>query len=100
MAAAAMHHLVPHSMRSHNDESHHYSQQMSQREQEKHHLAAWEQEKGPLEPDAVAQDPSKKRVGHSARYLRCDDFELIKTLGTGMRNACSPRNTTAKPVPC
>lgn len=102
MAAAAMHHLVPHSMRSsHNDESHHhYHQQSAQRDQEKHQLAAWESAKDPLEPDVVAQDPTKKRVGHSSRYLRCEDFELIKTLGTGMRNACSPRaDTPAKPVP-
>ncbi|KAL1633568.1 cytochrome c oxidase subunit 1 [Diplodia intermedia] len=80
-----MHHLVPHSMRSsHNDDPHHhYSQQMAQREQEKHHLAAWEADRQTLEPDVVAQDPAKKRVGHSSRHLRCEDFELIKTLGTG-----------------
>lgn len=97
MAAAAMHHLVPHSMRSsHNDDPHHhYSQQMAQREQEKNHLAAWEAEKQTLEPDVVAQDPAKKRVGHSSRHLRCEDFELIKTLGTGMRKACSPRGVHA-----
>lgn len=104
MAAAAMHHLVPHSMRSsHNGESHHHyhPEKMTQREQEKQHLANWEAERQPLEPDVVAQDPAKKRVGHSSRFLRCEDFELIKTLGTGMRNACSPRgDANAKPVPC
>ncbi|KAL1627675.1 cytochrome c oxidase subunit 1 [Neofusicoccum ribis] len=81
-----MHHLVPHSMRSsHNGESHHHyhPEKMTQREQEKQHLANWEAERQPLEPDVVAQDPAKKRVGHSSRFLRCEDFELIKTLGTG-----------------
>jgi protein kinase A len=55
----------------------------TQREDEKQKLAEWEAEKRPLEPDQVAENPNKKPVGHSSKYLKKDDFELIKTLGTG-----------------
>ncbi|KAF2139177.1 uncharacterized protein K452DRAFT_290277 [Aplosporella prunicola CBS 121167] len=95
-ATSAMHHLVPHSMRSSNHNGHSDDRNSSnqsqkhnshadakQREEEKNRLAEWEAEKDPLEPDVVAADPTKKRVGHSAKYLRCEDFELVKTLGTG-----------------
>lgn len=53
------------------------------RQQEKRIIADWQAEKTPLDPDAVATDPAKKRVGHSSRHLRCEDFDLLKTLGTG-----------------
>ena len=53
-------------------------------EDEKHFIAQWEEDKRPLEPAEVASDPRKKRVGHSSKYLSCQDFELVKTLGTGV----------------
>ncbi|KAF2652593.1 Pkinase-domain-containing protein [Lophiostoma macrostomum CBS 122681] len=53
------------------------------REDEKRSLAQWEEHKRPLSPDKVASDPERKMVGHSSRVLRQDDFELVKTLGTG-----------------
>lgn len=37
----------------------------------------------PLDPSAIAQDPEKKHLGISAQTLKVDDFELIRTLGTG-----------------
>lgn len=55
----------------------------AQREEEKQKLAEWEAQKQPLEPHEVAQSPSKKPVGHSSKVLRKEDFDLIKTLGTG-----------------
>lgn len=55
------------------------------REDEKHQLMQWEEQKQPLSPNEVHQDPEKKVVGHSSRVLRQEDFELIKTLGTGAR---------------
>jgi protein kinase A len=58
------------------------------REQEKHTLAQWEDQKHTLSPDEIDKDPEKKAVGHSSKVLREDDFELIKTLGTG---ALAPR---------
>lgn len=53
------------------------------REEEKLKLAEWEAEKRPLEPSEIVVDPQSKPVGHSSKLLRKEDFELIKTLGTG-----------------
>jgi hypothetical protein len=53
------------------------------REDEKRSLAQWEEHKRPLSPDKVASDPERKMVGHSSQVLRQEDFELVKTLGTG-----------------
>lgn len=53
------------------------------REEEKQKIAEWEANKKPLEPNEVATNPSKKPVGQSSKYLRKEDFDLIKTLGTG-----------------
>lgn len=53
------------------------------REDEKQKLAEWEAEKRPLEFAEIHVDPQKKPVGHSSKVLRKDDFELVKTLGTG-----------------
>lgn len=53
------------------------------REQEKQQLAQWEAQKHTLTPEEIDIDPQKKPVGHSSKVLREEDFELIKTLGTG-----------------
>jgi protein kinase A len=53
------------------------------REEEKHTLAQWEDHKRILSPDEIERDPQTKPVGHSSKVLRQEDFELIKTLGTG-----------------
>lgn len=53
------------------------------REEEKQKLAEWEAEKRPLEPAEIVVDPQHKPVGHSSKLLRKEDFDLIKTLGTG-----------------
>ena len=55
----------------------------TQREEEKQRLTEWENDKRTLEPNEIAASHSKKPVGHSSKYLRKEDFELIKTLGTG-----------------
>lgn len=60
------------------------------RDSEKHALAQWGDRKQPLEPDQVDEHPDRKTVGHSSNVLRQEDFELIKTLGTGMQ-ASAPR---------
>lgn len=57
---------------------------MRAREEEKNKLAAWEDNKRPLEYDQILVDPSRKVVGHSSKVLRREDFELLKTLGTGV----------------
>jgi protein kinase A len=53
------------------------------RDEEKHTLAQWEAQRRPLSHDEIDRDPETKPVGHSSKVLREDDFELIKTLGTG-----------------
>lgn len=53
------------------------------RDEEKHALAEWGEQQRPLEPGQIDQDPDRKMVGHSSNVLREEDFELIKTLGTG-----------------
>ncbi|KAH9881141.1 hypothetical protein J1614_001636 [Plenodomus biglobosus] len=53
------------------------------REEEKQTLAQWEARKRTLSPDEIDVDPDQKVVGHSSKVLREEDFELIKTLGTG-----------------
>lgn len=53
------------------------------REEEKARLASWQADSKPLEPSEIVVDPQQKPVGHSSKYLRKEDFELLKTLGTG-----------------
>jgi protein kinase A len=104
--AAALQHLVPHVLRSNHDENQgrnngHNShatyapteepeskEDMRAREEEKHFISSWEGNKHPLSPSQVASDPEKKKIGHSSRHLRLEDFELIKTLGTGAHMQC------------
>lgn len=59
------------------------------RETEKKRLAEWEADKRPLEYEQILVEPSKKPVGHSSKLLRYNDFELIKTLGTGTVDNCA-----------
>ncbi|KAL9086073.1 MAG: hypothetical protein Q9165_007285 [Trypethelium subeluteriae] len=96
MAATAISHLLPHihrngSLKSSSspkdekprkgeDDEHFCTRR---REEEKRMLADWEAGKRPLEPAEIAVDPSRKVVGHSSKHLRCEDFQLLKTLGTG-----------------
>lgn len=37
----------------------------------------------PLAPKEIAQDPQRKDLGKSSGALRIQDFDLVKTLGTG-----------------
>jgi serine/threonine protein kinase len=52
-------------------------------EDDKRKLAEWAAEDRALEPDEIAIDPQHKPVGHSSKHLRREDFDLVKTLGTG-----------------
>ena len=55
-----------------------------EKEEEKVFVAQYKQNEQPLPPSQIAQDPESKSLGHSSSQLRVRDFELIKTLGTGM----------------
>ncbi|KAF2114142.1 kinase-like domain-containing protein [Lophiotrema nucula] len=52
-------------------------------EEEKHQLMEYEEMKRPLSPSQIHEDHGRKMVGHSSHVLRQEDFELVKTLGTG-----------------
>jgi protein kinase A len=106
--AAALQHLVPHVLRSNHDEGRddghssqgHYppngkqesQEDMQAHEEEKSFISSWEDHERTLSPSEVASDPEKKKVGHSSGHLRLDDFELVKTLGTGAHT--NPLNST------
>lgn len=100
---SAIHALIPSKLRS-NDESindHSYATQNAQQdshsprhenqddmiahEEEMDFISQWEEEKRPLSPSQITMGPAQKKIGHSSHHLRLDDFELIKTLGTGAR---------------
>jgi hypothetical protein len=100
---AAMHHLIPQKLRSNDDPSndnsnaaqsgrqsshsprHEDHDDMMAHEEEMNFISQWEEEKRPLSPSQITMEPAQKKVGHSSHHLRLDDFELVKTLGTGAR---------------
>lgn len=89
MATAAMHHIMPKLHIGSRDkegrkEERNDSANSRAREEEKSRLVAWESQKEPLEYEQILVEPNSKPVGHSSKVLRREDFELIKTLGTGM----------------
>jgi protein kinase A len=88
MATAAMHHIMPklHIGSSRDKEGRkESSSNVRAREEEKSRLIAWEAHKQPLEYAQILVEPNSKAVGHSSKVLRREDFDLVKTLGTGMR---------------
>lgn len=95
--AAAVHKLLhPHRSReeAREQERERKNSEMDRlRDEEKHTLAQWGEKKAPLEPGQIDQAPDHKMVGHSSRVLRKEDFDLIKTLGTGATTlpACTSR---------
>ena len=79
-----MHHITNRLHRSSTSNGgHHEREDAAAREREKRKLCDWEAEKKPMSYDEILVDPNKKLVGHSSKVLRYEDFELIKTLGTG-----------------
>ena len=40
--------------------------------------------KEPLSPTMIMKDPSEKQIGKQSKYLRRNDFKVIKTIGTGI----------------
>lgn len=54
-------------------------------QQEKQNISAHCDNARPLPPDQIATSPRNKELATSSKNLRIQDFELIKTLGTGER---------------
>lgn len=55
----------------------------AEHEQERAFVAHFSDQQRPLAPEEVQQDPRNKDLGRSSRGLSVDDFELVRTLGTG-----------------
>jgi type IV secretory pathway VirB9-like protein len=95
MAAAAINHLreLPHKLRKResSDDSakdqqkpqYNSPEAQQQHEEEKRQILSWENEKHALRPEDIVKRGEDKHVGFSSERLRCDDFDLLKTLGTG-----------------
>lgn len=54
-------------------------------QQEKQNISDHCENAKPLPPDQIATSPRNKVLATSSKNLRIQDFELIKTLGTGER---------------
>lgn len=52
-------------------------------QQEKQFIADFYNHSKPLAPNQITSDPHNKELGTSSQQLRVQDFELLKTLGTG-----------------
>lgn len=52
-------------------------------EKEKRFVSQYEDNKRPLSPNSIVKDPRNKELGCASRQLKVNDFELVKTLGTG-----------------
>jgi len=55
-------------------------------QEEKDFVAHYAEQHEILAPEEVQQDPRNKDLGRSSRGLNVHDFNLIRTLGTGMRS--------------
>lgn len=54
------------------------------REEEKAFIAQFDNDPRSLSPRLIAEDPKNKKLGMSSKTLRLQDFELLKTVGTGI----------------
>ena len=96
MAAAAIHRVTSSPMRKMLGKDHHAPNPKKaphndeEEQKEKDFISNYEDVKCPLSPSQISEDPRNKQLGTSSRQLQLKDFELLKTLGTGMT---APRAT-------
>jgi len=84
MATAAIkNHLIPKTLRSNDHDDHRDRRAQDAVAHEKQFLVRWDDERRALEPDEITEQEDRKRLGHSSSYLTPNDFQFIKTLGTG-----------------
>ena len=55
-----------------------------EKQQEKQRIADYSDSKGSLPPDQIKQDPAQKQLGQASHSLQLKDFDLLKTIGTGL----------------
>ena len=89
MAAAALQHLIPSGahnvLKSSKVPSEPSPHDKEEEQREKQFVAEFESNKDPPSPAQVGEDSRSKQLGVSSRQLRLQDFELLKTLGTGAK---------------
>lgn len=83
MAAAALGHFGAHKILGNKRSSRPAPLDEAQQEREKAFIAEFEDCKRPLSPLHIAEDPRNKKLGASSKQLCLQDFDLVKTLGTG-----------------
>ena len=87
MAAAAMHAHLPSTgglpILGSNSPTCPGSAANERKEEEKAFVADFQNNPRPLSPRLIVEDPKNKRLGVSSKDLGLQDFELLKTLGTG-----------------
>lgn len=87
MAAAAMHAHLPSTgglpILGSNAPARSGSTPCEGKEEEKAFVARFDNDPRPLSPRLIADDPKNKKLGMSSKNLQLQDFELLKTLGTG-----------------
>lgn len=67
-----------------------------QRQKERHFISCFECNSAPLSPREIEDDPRNKELGFASKQLRVGDFQLIKTIGTGMhRLMLSPSSSSS-----
>jgi len=98
MAAAAMHAHLPSTggipILGSNAPARSGSASGERREKEKAFIAKFDNDPRPLSPKLIADDPKNKKLGVSSKSLRLQDFELLKTLGTGKSYCYDWRSAT------
>ncbi|KAL9633987.1 MAG: hypothetical protein Q9164_004362 [Protoblastenia rupestris] len=62
-----------------------------QRQKERDFICCYECNHDPLSPREISAAPGNKEVGTASKNLRVGDFELIKTIGTGMTHLCTTK---------
>jgi len=79
---------APHGHRLFRSNSSHIAGQQpineEQRQKEKNFISCYECNNEALSPKEIAEAPRAKEVGVASKQLRIGDFDLIKTIGTGM----------------
>ena len=87
-AAAAIQTMLPSNLLGSNAPRrsipHSSDEKQSQKQKEKRFIADFKENARSLPPDKITEDPRHKQLGTSSRHLQLKDFDLLKTIGTGV----------------
>lgn len=64
-----------------------HAQKMETAQQEKEFVAHYADQTRSLRTEEIQEDRRNKELGHSSKSLSVEDFELVRTLGTGMSSS-------------